>query len=540
MKRKIALAVSLALIILSLPFSGCDSDIPPLGSGMVKNKLFKDRLIASYTFDDGGEAFDPLTGARNKKYDIKLSSEERTEGKNGDGIESGKTSFSLPVFGDDVGRLGGFSVSYFCYASSETEKNQGYSGVDGVFISSEFADITYGGLSFNKTTYTPEDCTSIGRGAYCEEDYAAARYEKTSSQLASVKNNDYVSLSANILDSASSSLYDEIADEWSYITVVIEYNCLSFYRNGALTYQYDSSVVGDYLEYFIQDVKDLDGGDDGKINCFVESCGIIDDVIIGRGLTKEEVLMLYNDQTGAERDIDTVFLRSALTSDEAAIIDADERVKELLLDERRENVETMRNRLLERVKDKGVDYIGQSKNIAENGFVTWSDEYSPTYTKEGTFDFDIKYYQFSAKNSVTNCTNVFIYQNGVELCALGMNGKSWGDTTVNCEFAPDENTFLEDIDGASVETIVKFDGDKLTVKYRITPVDAKKRYTVKEDVTLSDGSEYTAEAEMKVSSRVIVTYYIELSSYENITLKLGTEAAFDVITSVYGGNKIKK
>lgn len=541
MKRKFALAVSLALTFVSLSFSGCESDIPPIGSGMVKNKLFKDRLIASYTFEEGGKAADPLTGARLKKYDVELSSGETVTGRSGKGIESGKTNIILPLFGDDVGRLGGFSVSYFCYASSKEEKSAGYSGTDGVFMSSEFADITYGGLSFNMNKYTPEDCTSVGRGAYTEDDYDEAKYVKTSAQLASVKDNGYISLGANILDSsASASLYSEMADTWQYITVVVEYNCLSFYRNGALTYQYDSSLVGDYLEYFIQDVKDLDGGDDKEIKCFFERCGIIDDVIFGRGLTKEEVLMLYNDQTGAERDLDTVFLRSELSSDEAAVIDAKDKVKRLVYDERKKNAETMRARLLEQVKEKGVDYIGQGDNISENGFVTWSDEYLPTYTSRGTFDLRIKYYQFSAKNSFTNCTSAFIYQNGIERCVVRMDGTVWGGAPVDGSFTPDDNTFLEDIDGAFVETTVKFDGSKLTVKYKITPVDAKKKYFVEEDVTLSDGSVYTAAAEMKASGPIIISYSVVLSSYDNITVKLGTEAAFDVITGVYGGKKIEE
>lgn len=443
------------------------------------------------------------------------------------------------MFGDDVGRLGGFSVSYFCYASSATESPQVIPARTGVLMSSEFTDITYGGLSFDGKKYMPGDCSSVGRGAYSENDYDEARHIKTSSQLASVKNNSYVSLSANILDSsASASLYGEMADTWQYITVVVEYNRLSFYRNGALTYQYDNSVVGDYLEYFIQDVKDRDGGDDKEISCFSGSCGIIDDVIIGRGLTSEEVLMLYNDQTGAERDIDTIFLRSELTSDEAAVIDAEDKVKELIYDERKKNAESLRGELFDEMKDGGVDYIGQSKNISENGFVTWSDEYLPTYTPRGTFNFNIRYYQFSAKNSLTNCTSVFIYQNGTEQCAVRMDGTSWGVAAVEGNFTPDEKTFLEDVDGAFVETTVKFDGKNMTVRYKIIPIDAGEEYSVKEEVTLSDGSVYTAVAEMTVPGQIIISYSVALSSYKDITIKLGTEAAFDVITGVYGGRKI--
>lgn len=78
----------------------------------------------------------------------------------------------------------------------------------------------------------------------------------------------------------------------------------------------------------------------------------------------------------------------------------------------------------------------------------------------------------------------------------------------------------------------------MTVRYKIIPIDAGEEYSVKEEVTLSDGSVYTAVAEMTVPGQIIISYSVALSSYKDITIKLGTEAAFDVITGVYGGRKI--
>ncbi len=427
----IAVASVMAFSAFALASCGDDDDDnntpsgSTTGTAVVTNEALTGKLISYYSFENGGAATDPMTGASVSDYDVTLSTEDTVSGKTGNGIQSGSTYVTLPLFNDAITLEGGVSFSFVSY--SDVSITNDWNDL----VTTDYMEITYGNLDGVVSAY-PAICSELGVGAYAASAYAEAQDVLTTAQLASPTGNAYYGYNAGLVEGSDDgtyvgALFAEMVSTWQYFTITVTTEDVCFYRNGALAYRYGSEIIGNKGDYLLRDVIDLDEGMDTNLTkLFAGEGGIIDDLIVGSALTADEVLALYNDLSGSSKTTADVTVKSNLNEDEANKATADAEVVAAVKAQRKETTATARDELLASVLNQGVDQVGtvgSGNDLSVNAWYTTkyasaSDMYKPTVNDDGTFTVVLEYYQFSDQAANYHSASTILYNNSAEALAL--------------------------------------------------------------------------------------------------------------------------
>lgn len=327
---------------------------------LVTDDTLKDKFVALYTFEGetaavGGTvaAYDPYTGKAVSALNGVYTAAQTAEGVASKDAAKSKTTlhegsaFEIYTLGDtdffpgelveetdDEGELtaqyikdgSGISYSFWYNGASQSDWNK-------IVASSAAPEVNYGNISFTGATAYPSMGATVGRAAYTAESYKAAQDAGlTPSQLAKFSGtyNVYNAMCGegaaeitgdmSIVDKAVATMGNEISNKWVYFTVVVEEDAISFYRNGILAYTYDANVsasVGTgvkeiYTNLYMDIVASLGAGSGMKF--FGEGTSSIDDLLIGKELTYDEVTALYENMSGATVSDEDKELKSTVSS----------------------------------------------------------------------------------------------------------------------------------------------------------------------------------------------------------------------------------
>lgn len=561
---------------------------------LVTDDALKDKFAAMYTFEGetaavGGvvAAYDPYTGEAVPALNGAYTAAQTAEGVASKDATKSKTTlhegsaFEIYTLGDtdffpgelieetdDKGDLtaqyieGGSGISYSFWYNGATQSDW-----NKIVASSAAPEVNYGNLSFTGNTAYPSMGATVGRAAYTAESYQAAQDANlTATQLAkfSTTYNVYnamcgegaaeITEGMTIVDKAVATIGNEISNTWVYFTIVVEEDAISFYRNGILAYIYDSNVsaiVGDgveeiYTNLYMDIVASLGAGYGMKF--FGEGTSSIDDLLIGKELTYDEVTALYENMSGATVADADKELVSNVDPDEAARADAiNAGVAEL---------KAARLALVKAERDK---YTAPA-TVLETVNAGWalagtSATYSATVT-DGKIDMTVKGTQVTPDSgaSAWNLAGVAIKVNGSFM--MYMRGDSYGQLTDDHS----KNTNQEEYAGwnagegysdyvdtdryfAEVSMTVKYDGTALTFTWTAVPFDAGEEYTKEVTYEKADGTTGTATATYSVPASVSSTYTMPLAAFgiegavTSVELNFAADGCTYYITEVTGGTK---
>lgn len=497
----LTIAVASVMAVSAFALASCDKE----GDGMLKDTSIQEKIIAAYTFEDGGAATNPYTGEALSQYDVTMSDTTTVDGYSGKGFVSGDVSLVLPQYGDAVSEESGFSFTFMSYSDG----TEGLSDWN-VLLASDFSVITYGNLS-NPSSW-PSACSEVGRGAYSAEMFAAAKDKGlTTEQL--VKFNEYTGYNAGVVEgkddtAASNSLYNEMAGTWQVMTVVVTEDSIRWYRNGALAYVYGSTIVKTSADYLLLDIIDLDGGDDASVSLFTGSGGTIDNLIVGNALTAKEVIALYNDLTG-----------SSLTEEEAILQDAD--ASALTAAHNLAFSNALTGPRAEAIKAAYDAEAGSADPVAltldENG------KASVTFTQ----------YVTPTNGAVANVWNGAVIDIADGNGASGIVRPDWFIYNGNPE-APiaytatttgSVDTLPYDLQGATVTAEIEVTEDgNVIITFTTVPVDAGASYTGTATASLTTGKEEVTET-VEVAEQIVVQYTITNLDVATATFSLRGDGA---------------
>ena len=377
--RALALVAVLALMLTAMAvlFAACGKDgggeTPGTGTTgvgtLVSDEGLKtsNKLKAMFTFEgENGKgngtakAINPYTGAEQKENNATYSADGATIVANPDEATKGQSANALSVKngGITLGKLTsaqvagadeGLSVSFWAYNNglddTKSDEKAGTLSFDFMnIIGDGVTTVTWGnvkGQGENKH-FHPDSSTVIGRGAYTNETYAAARAELTNEQLAKfdTQAEEYAgwnAIAGNRQGAAEGSAVYKIAQAyqkvWRYVTVVIDKeDGVLFYNNGRLAYQYAANrfSVGAFGSTWAQAFEGImlsameEGGAEYVLGMFSDTIypeGVdvyVDDVIIGTALEATEAQALYENLSGKKYTADDIALTSTMGADEAA------------------------------------------------------------------------------------------------------------------------------------------------------------------------------------------------------------------------------
>lgn len=561
---------------------------------LVTDDTLKDKFVALYTFEGetaavGGTvaAYDPYTGKAVSALNGVYTAAQTAEGVASKDAAKSKTTlhegsaFEIYTLGDidffpgelveetdDEGELtaqyikdgSGISYSFWYNGASQSDWNK-------IVASSAAPEVNYGNISFTGNTAYPSMGAAVGRAAYTAESYKAAQDANlTASQLAkfSTTYNVYNAMCAegaaevtdemSIVDKAVATMGNEISNKWVYFTVVVEEDAISFYRNGILAYTYDanvSAIVGTgvkeiYTNLYMDIVASLGAGSGMKF--FGEGTSSIDDLLIGKELTYDEVTALYENMSGATVADADKELVSNVDPDEAAKTDA--------INKGVDELKAARLALVKAERDKYTAPATVLETV-NNGWALagTSKTYSATVT-DGKIDMTVKGTQVTPDTGSAdwNLTGVAIKVNGNFM--MYMRGDTYGQLTEDHS----KNTNQEEYAGweagegysdyvstdkyfAEVSMTVKYDGTSLTFTWTAVPFDAGEEYTKEVTYQKSDGTTGTATATYTVPASVSATYTMPLAAFgidgavTSVELNFAADGCAYYVTEVTGGTK---
>ncbi len=498
------------------------------GAAILTDTSIQSKIISAYTFENGGSAVDAYTGEALSQYDVTLSDDSTVTGKDGKGISSGDVSMTLPKFQDAVTVDSGFSFTFMSYSEESLSDWN-------VLLTSDYFIMTYGNLS-SPSAY-PAIASEIGRGAYSAEMFAAAKEAGlTTADL--VKYNTYSGYNAGVVEGesdtdASKSLYAEMVGTWQVMTVVVTDNSVRFYRNGALSYVYGSTIVKDYAEFLLEDVHDLDGGDSSAIKMFTGAGGNIDNLIFGTALSAQQVIALYNDLTD-----------SSLTADDAILQDADESAKTDIAAQALINAVAERSSAIGAIFDEELAKVTPLTTVGlEDASTAWWSVFQPVKFADGSKTMKITYLQKTSEEANWKGTSTILYTGDAEEQGIvRTDAYGWAGTAAGEDWAyTSDNDFNWDymknvINGSLVvETVTINDDGTITLRKDITPLDAGASYEGTASGKLSDGSAYEATSTLEVAESYFVEYTISGVPTDGLYISFCLEGAYIAITSVEGG-----
>lgn len=365
----LAFVMALSLAVLAGCKKGNKTE-KPKGDGtavsLVSDETLKDKLLALYTFEDTDKtlkASDPFTGeareANNGTYgdNYKLAVNPKANGGSTTVFDT-STAFSLGKFDEtqiadefedyavvEGNTYEGLSFSFWAYNTVTLEgklDSLGESADWANLVTNGYESINWGNLSYMATgtgsykAFYPTNGTVIGRGAYSEEAYAAAREIYGTDNLTSFKGKGeyfavWNAISGNTQGEGSddneyvAAVAASYLQTWRYITINIDLEeGLSFYNNGrlAFTYKPKTFVIIEggweqiYADLVMGAMKEYEE-DEMYLNFFNAESGIyVDDLIVGKSLTAADACNLYEDVSGktwTEADLE---LTSALSDAE--------------------------------------------------------------------------------------------------------------------------------------------------------------------------------------------------------------------------------
>lgn len=561
---------------------------------LVTDDTLKDKFVALYTFEGetaavGGTvaAYDPYTGKAVSALNGVYTAAQTAEGVASKDAAKSKTTlhegsaFEIYTLGDtdffpgelveetdDEGELtaqyikdgSGISYSFWYNGASQSDWNK-------IVASSAAPEVNYGNISFTGATAYPSMGATVGRAAYTAESYKAAQDANlTASQLAkfSTTYNVYNAMCAegaaevtdemSIVDKAVATMGNEISNKWVYFTVVVEEDAISFYRNGILAYTYDanvSAIVGTgvkeiYTNLYMDIVASLGAGSGMKF--FGEGTSSIDDLLIGKELTYDEVTALYENMSGATVADADKELVSNVDPDEAAKTDA--------INKGVDELKAARLALVKAERDKYTAPATVLETV-NNGWALagTSKTYSATVT-DGKIDMTVKGTQVTPDTGSAdwNLTGAAIKVNGNFM--MYMRGDTYGQLTEDHS----KNTNQEEYAGweagegysdyvstdkyfAEVSMTVKYDGTSLTFTWTAVPFDAGEEYTKEVTYQKSDGTTGTATATYTVPASVSATYTMPLAAFgidgavTSVELNFAADGCAYYVTEVTGGTK---
>lgn len=500
----LTIAVASVMAVSAFALASCEKKPgdTPSGDGMLKDTSIQEKIIAAYTFENGGAATNPYTGEALSQYDVTMSDSTTVDGYSGKGFVSGDVSLVLPKYGDAVSEASGFSFTFMSYSEEALSDWN-------VLLSSDFSVITYGNLS-NPTAY-PSIASELGRGAYSAEMFAAAKEAGLSTEKL-VKFNDYTGYNAGVVEGAtdtpaSISLYNEMVGTWQVMTVVVTEDSIRWYRNGALAYVYGSDIVKTSADYLLLDIIDLDEGSDAPVVLFSGAGGTIDNLIVGNALTAKEVIALYNDLTG-----------SSLTEEEAILQDADASALNAAQNLARSNALTgPRAEVIKAAYD------------AEAGS---ADPVALTLDENGKASVTFTQYVTPTKGVVADVWNGAVIDVADGTGAFGIVRPDWfiwsnaeAPVAYTVTTTGDVSTLAYDLQGATVTAEIEVTEDgNIIITYTTVPVDAGASYTGTATASLTTGKQEVTET-VDVAEQIVVQYTITNLDVATATFSLRGDGA---------------
>lgn len=499
----LTLAVASVMAVSAAALAGCGEK----AEGLLKDTSIQDKIIAAYTFENGGAAVDAYTGEALSQYDVTPSDETTVDGYAGKGIASGDVSLILPKYGDAVTEDSGFSFTFMSYS------DVGIVSDWNVLLSSDYSVITYGNLS-NPTSY-PSACSELGRGAYSAEMFEKAKAAGlTTEQL--VAWNSYTGYNAGIVEGegdteASDSLYREMVGNWQVMTVVVTQDSIRWYRNGMLAYVYGSAIVGNSADYLLLDIIDLDGGDDTPVSLFVGEGGKIDNLIVGNALTAEEVVALYNDLTGSSVVAADVILQDA---DASALAAAEGLAKiNALTGDRAAVIKAAYDAEAGSSDPRAIELVDGKASVTFTQYVEPADGVVGAVWNGAVIDI-------ADANGASGIVRPdwFIWNNNAEV-AIDYSATTTADIT----------SFPYDLQGATVTAEVEVTEDgTVIITFTTTPVDAGASYTGTATASLTSGAKEVSVT-VDVAEQIVVQYTITSLDVDTATFTLRGDGARLVI-----------
>ena len=444
----LAFVMALSLAVLAGCKKGNKTE-KPKGDGtavsLVSDETLKDKLLALYTFEDTDKtlkASDPFTGeareANNGTYgdNYKLAVNPKANGGSTTVFDT-STALKLGTFSNtqitdkfedyavvEGNDYQGLSISFWAYNTKTIEgkvESLGESADWANLVTNGYESINWGNLSYMATSdgkykaFYPETGTVIGRGAYTEESYAQARELYTDSELAKFRGkSDYFA----VWNAISGNTQGEGSDDneyvapvaaaylqtWRYVTINIDLEeGLSFYNNGRLAYTYQPktfvTVEGGWDQIYADMV--MGAMDEYKeemyLNFFNAESGIyVDDMIVGKSLTAEDVCNLYESVSGktwTEADLE---LKSTLGESDQQEQEAKNRAIEAYFENMtsEDTITTARNAFI-----SGYDASAYIEAIGKTDCSTSIDGktyYIPTKGDNGSYSMTVSGIQLSA------------------------------------------------------------------------------------------------------------------------------------------------
>lgn len=558
-KKFITLAVASVMALGCVSFAACSDDNNPgggddtnnkggdggnttvTGEAVVKDTSLQGKLFAAYTFDNGdGAATDPFTGAALSDYNVTVTDAQTftdTNAKSGKAAVTG-TGMTMPMYkGLMSSAEDGFSFSYWTWTDTA------YSDWN-IMVSSEYQSLTYGNLSGLCGDY-PSVSQGVGPGAYSAEMWASAKAAGlTDSELSAW--NSYTGYNALVYEAGdgegtpSTSLGNEMNSTAQFMTVVVDYgSSISFYRNGALAYEYYSSNARTAAEFMcVSAYSRGEEEDEGAMTMFAGACGNVDNVIVGKSLTASDVLALYNDQMGDTKTEADAIIGSA---DDKAKARADQFAKDDATDAYAKALKKEANALKKTVTD---DTTGAYTIFGDTKYKTgwWKERLpiTPAYNADGTFDVKVTGYLFSDQAANYHSLSAIVYSDeGNELVVRQDNYTLSGSlatatATMECDW--NWTSFLNDIQGSTLTVEFKFDGTSLEIIYTLVPLMHGQVYEATSNTSLSDGTTYTATQTITIPETYTQKYVVTgLTSKTGVYPSFVLEESFFAIKSVENG-----
>ena len=605
------LAIVMALLMaFSLVLVACDPKEPEkdpdeqnpggttTGGGeamaLVTDESLQDKFVAMYTFEEDTvangqavKAYSPYTGEATPDFDgtYVVAAASGTGAAAKDATKSKATLHegsafqldSLNAGGAFPGELkeeqvgdswvssveggAGMSFSFWYYGASQSDWNRIVSCANGA------AEANYGNISFTGGTSFPSAGAAVGRAAYTDESYEAAReagLTQTELEKFSTTYNVYnavcgeaaaeVTDDMSIVDKAVATVGNANTNNWFYITVVMEEDAISFYRNGILAYVYGVEMGGtaadgiqEIWESIYLDIIAPYAGDGMKF--FGEGGASIDDLLVGRELTYDEVTALYENISGETvEDADKEIVSN---------LDPDAAARQEAINQGIAELQAERLAALKAARDAYVA-PADAMEVVNNGWAMAGN--SSVYTAsetDGTFSMTVSGTQTvpDTGSNVWNLLGAAITVNGNFI--MYMRGDTYGQMTEDHSI----NTNTEGYTGwtsdaayadytatnrffCELSFTIAWDGTNLTATWSAVPFDAGETYEKEVTYTKTDGTSATATATLEIpETAATATYTFPMEKLEisapvtSISVCFANDGGAFYVTGLTGGTK---
>lgn len=342
-----------AAVSFSVALVGCDKEGGSSAGNTISDETLADKFVAMFTFDDAAydedlmqikvPAHDPYTGevieglyaAYDSDEDVALpGSVTRNDSTTHDGgapvyltsinsetdpffpgavKETVNDDYTKTYSLEDKTVASGISFSFWYYRATADSSDWN------AMITSEVTAgdiINYGNISWVGGSAYPSGGAIHGRAAYTDTSYPLAQAERALGQLRS--SSEYTVYNAMAPEGADNEnqyvaeMGNALTAQWLFMTVVVDEDAISFYRDGVLAYTYSGATftgVAEIWENLYIDLLEPGLG----MTFFGTENDVVDNLLIGKELTAEEVRALYEDVSATELTDNDVYLSSSLT-----------------------------------------------------------------------------------------------------------------------------------------------------------------------------------------------------------------------------------